>query len=158
MAARKYCMLQEAVEAVLAGSGFENEAEAEIYILPVGDRRVSKTKEIDDDDLVEVEPGEVAGELEVFSNKDQHSMPKDEEGRPESAISNKTNAQKWTARVVGAASKTKRLQQEVVSDEDSRPNLPKSAETKRRKMDKYSNDLVANDPENLADKHPVLCF
>ena len=52
MAARKYCMLQEAVEAILAGSGFENIYSACIYILPVGNRLVSKTKEIDDDDLV----------------------------------------------------------------------------------------------------------
>jgi len=61
-----YKTLQEAVAAVLEDSDSDLSDSKDICILPTEVGEKSEREDINEDDLIEQEPGEVSGELEVF--------------------------------------------------------------------------------------------
>jgi len=63
-AEKRFLRLRDAVDAVLADS---DEESADICILPPEDGRLSETEDIDEDNLLAEEPGDVSGVLEIFS-------------------------------------------------------------------------------------------
>lgn len=73
---RRFLTLREAVEAVLQDSDTEeNSTKAiDICILPPDDGRQSETEDILEDNLQPEEPGDVCGEIEVFSGEDSEPL------------------------------------------------------------------------------------
>lgn len=69
---RRFLTLREAVDAVLQDSDSDEDSTkaTDICILPPVDGRQSETEDIDEDNLVPEEPGDVCGEIEVFTRED----------------------------------------------------------------------------------------
>ena len=143
MPQRKFRTLKEVIEAVTADTdSCDSEDEPEICILPPEDGAMSEIEDINDDTLSAEEPGDVAGELELFTGR-----------RGSRSICKQPKKLKASRR------KTDDQPQHTPEPPRKKPKTAadgNKAKPKWKKSDKFAHQMPAGLPVPLANSHPEL--
>ena len=142
---RRYRTLAEVIEAVTADDSSDSDNEIlDVCILPPKDGAESETEDIGDDLLATEEPGDVAGELEVFARSGT------DESHDSSEVEVAATSSKPTASKKQKQPPTKKAKMSV-NDRERGLTQPKW-----KKSDTFFEPMTATVPTPLADSHPEL--
>jgi len=143
MPQKRYRFLEDVIAAVTADTdSCDSEDEPEICILPPEEGAASEIEDINDDTLAAEEPGDVAGELELFTRSRRSSRVCKQPNRLKAP-------QKKTGDQPQHTPEPPRKKPKAAPDSDK-------VKPKWKKTDKFAHQMPAGLPVPLANSHPEL--